>query len=279
MQEKTTGIIAGVLIIILAMPLFGENSAVVSMNVPHQNQNREIQVEEHPLIPVLNWAKTGRPKIAELKDYTALITKQETINGEKQAAQMMEMKIRHEPFSVYLKFRYPREMAGQQVIYIKGQNDGNMWAHGVGLQRRLGTLSLDPNGLIAMRGNKYPITEIGLLNLVDKLVEVGEKDLTHGECTVNYYEGIKSGDRECTMIEVIHPIPRKHFMFYIARILVDNEYNVPIRYESYEWPTEKEPEPQLIEIYTYQNLRLNVGLTDEDFSIKNEKYDFPGLGK
>jgi len=284
MQEKKQGIIAGVLIVLLTTPLFGqtenfasEKPATVILNAPYQslNQNLAAQAEEHPLVPVLKWARAGRPKIAELKDYTAIITKQETINGEKQAAQQMDLKIRHEPFSVYLKFRYPRDLAGQQVIYIKGQNNGNMWAHGIGLQRKLGTLNLDPNGLIAMRGNKYPITEIGLLNLVDKLVEVGEKDMKYGECTVNYYEGIKSEDRECTMIEVIHPVPRKNFTFYIARILVDNEYNMPIRYESYEWPTEKEPDPSLIEIYTYQKLRLNVGLTDEDFSIKNPKYDFP----
>jgi len=285
MQEKNKGIIVGILVFFLATPLFGQaetpekadadlvKPTVVSLNPPYL---KEAQTDEHPLVPVLNWAKTGRPKIAELKDYTALLSKQETINGEKQAAQAMEIKIRHKPFSVYLKFRFPRELAGQEVIYIEGQNDGNMWAHGVGLQRKFGTLSLDPNGLIAGRGNKYPITEIGILNLVDKLVEVGEKDMKYGECTVNYYEDIKSAEgRNCTMIQVIHPIPRKHFIFYVARILVDNEFNLPIRYESYEWPTEKDTEPPLIEIYEYQRLRLDVGLTDEDFNIKNPKYNFP----
>jgi len=278
MQKNNKGMIAGILILSLAMPLFGqtENPTAASPNTPYQKQ--EPQAGEHPLIPVLKWAKAGRPKIAELKDYTALLIKQETVNGEKQAAQAMELKVRHEPFSVYLKFRYPQDVAGQQVIYIKGQNNDNMLAHGIGLQRRLGTLPLDPNGLIAMRGNKYPITEIGLLNLVDKLVEVGEKDVKFGECTVNYYEGIKTTEgRECTMIEVIHPVPRKNFLFYVARILVDNEYNVPIRYESYEWPTEKDSELPLIEAYDYQKLRLNVGLTDEDFDIKNPKYNFPPL--
>ena len=285
MQEKNKGILSGVLILFLAIPLFGqtetpapseqEKPTPTLINPAYQSQDLEPKAEEHPLVPVLKWAKTGRPKIAEVKDYTALLTKQETINGEKQGAQMMEMKLRHEPFSVYLKFRFPQEMKGQEVVYIKGQNNDNMWAHGVGFQKKLGTLSLDPNGMIAMRGNKYPITEIGLLNLVDKLVEVGEKDMKYGECSVNYYENIKFGDRNCTMIEVLHPVPRKNFIFHIARILIDDKNNMPIRYESYEWPTEKDPDPLLIEIYQYQNLRLNVGLTDEDFDIKNSKYEFP----
>ncbi len=269
--------IVGAFLVLFTSSTFGqavEEAKAAAPNAPYQKM--EAAANEHPLIPVLKWAKTGRPRIAELKDYTALLSKQESIDGEKQVAQMMEMKIRHEPFSVYLKFRWPREMAGQEVIYIKGLNDGNMQAHGVGMQKRLGTLSLDPNGLIAMRGNKYPITEIGLLNLVDKLVEVGEKDTKYGECSVNYYEDVTDSEgRPCTMIEVIHPTPRKQFRFYVARILVDNEYNMPIRYESYEWMGEKDTEPPLIEIYTYQKLRLNVGLTDEDFSTKNPKYAFP----
>ena len=284
-------LIAGTLLVLWTASLFGqtetpqsasgptiekttavEGTKIAVLNVPRQSQ--DAKQNEHPLVPVLQWAKAGHPKIAELKDYTALLSKQEMVNGEKQAAQTMEMKLRHEPFSVYLKFRWPRELAGQEVIYVKGKNNDNIAAHGVGFQKNFGTVNLDPNGLIAMRGNKYPITEIGLLNLVDKLVEVGEKDMKYGECSVNYYEDIKSEDRNCTMIEVIHPVPRKQFRFYVARILVDNEYNMPVRYESYEWPSEKDTEPPLIEIYTYQKLRLNVGLTDEDFDTKNPKYNF-----
>lgn len=230
--------------------------------------------KEHPLLPVLKWAKEGRPEIAEIKDYTALMMKQENINGEIQDAQVMDVKIRHKPFSVYLKFRYPENIAGQEVIYIEGQNDGNMLAHGVGVQGRFGTVKLDPNGPIAGRGNKYPITDIGMLTLIDRLVAVGEKDVKYGECEVKYYENIKDKDREYTMIHVEHPTPRKNFMFHIARILVDNELNVPVRYESYEWPTEKEEKPKLIEIYSYNNLKLNVGLTDEDFSVDNPNYGF-----
>ncbi len=52
------------------------------------------------------------------------------------------------------------------------------------------------------------------------------------------------------------------------------ELNVPIRYESYDWPTEKGGEPILVEEYTYLNLKLNNGLTDLDFDVNNPKYQF-----
>ena len=241
------------------------------------NKPSQPVASEHPLMPVIRWAERERPRVvAEINDYTAIMTKQENINGEIQEAQVMELKFRQEPFSVYLKFRYPKKINGQEAIYVRGQNDNKLIAHGVGVERAFGTQRLDPEGFIAMRGNKYPITDVGVLNLVDKLLEVGRRDVKYGECDVNYYDkGIMVDDRECTLIEVVHPVPRKNFQFHVARIYVDKELNLPIRYESYDWPKKEGETPMLIEAYTYQKLRINVGLTDKDFDPKNPAYNYP----
>ena len=235
---------------------------------------------EHPLMPVIRWAEQERPKVAAIRDYTALLQKQENINGTIQGAQVLEVKVRHQPFSVYTKFRYPVELNGQQAIYVQGKNDNKLIGHGVGIQKKFGTQFLDPEGFLAMRGQKYPITQMGVLNLIDKLLEVGYKDSKFGECEVKYYtEGIKIGSkespRECTLIEVTHPVPRQNFTFHIARIFVDKELNLPIRYESFDWPRREGESPGLLEIYSYLNLKLNVGLTDLDFDHKNPEYAFP----
>lgn len=232
-------------------------------------------VNEHPLMPVIRWAEKERPRLVAIKDYTAIMTKQENIDGVVQEAEVMEIKVRHEPLSFYLKFRYPRKKNGQEAIWVKDQNDGKLIGHGVGLEKKFGTQFLDPEGFIAKRGCKYPMTEMGILNLVDKLLDVGYKDSKYGECEVKYYEGVKVGNRECTLIRVVHPIPRKNFIFYIAQVFVDNELNLPIRYESYEWPKKEGDPPTLIEAYTYENLKLNVGLTDADFDYRNPAYDYP----
>ena len=236
-------------------------------------------VEEHPLTPVIRWAERERPMLAAIRDYTALMDKQENIGGEVQEAQVMEIKVRHEPFSVYIKFRYPQRLNGQQAIFVKGKNNDKLIAHGVGIQRIAGTQKLDPHGFLAMQGNKYPITEMGILNLVDKLLEVGHKDIKFGECEVAYHENVKFGTgdsaRECTVIQVKHPVQRPYFTFYEARIFVDKELNLPIRYESYDWPRRTGETPKLIEAYTYRNLKINVGLTDADFDQTNPAYAFP----
>jgi hypothetical protein len=136
------------------------------------------------------------------------------------------------------------------------------------------TLSLHPDGLIAMNNRHYPLTEIGLVNLVRRLVEVGRHDLSYGECEVKYFAHATVDKRPCTVIQVVHPVPRDIFSFHMARIFVDDELKMPIRYESYDWPREPGGPPRLIEEYTYLNLKLNNGFTDEDFRTSNPDYHF-----
>jgi hypothetical protein len=206
------------------------------------------------------------------------MTKQENINGTLHEAQTMEIKIRHQPFSVYTKFQFPKKVLGQQAIYVRGQNDDKLIAHGVGLQKAFGTHRLDPNGIIARNGNKYPITEMGILNLVDKLLEVGYRDSKFfGECEVTYTEGVQVAGRECTVIRVSHPVPRPHFTFHIANVYVDKELNLPTRYESFDWPGKAGETPKLIEAYMYMDIKINVGLADADFDHTNPEYGFPGV--
>jgi hypothetical protein len=125
-----------------------------------------------------------------------------------------------------------------------------------------------------MAGQRYPITEIGFLNLTKRLIEVAEQDKQYGECEVKFYKGAKINGRSATCIQVEHPIPRKNFRFNKALVFVDDELNIPVRYEAYEWPTQQGGQPQLIEEYTYTDIKLNNGFTDADFSENNPNYNF-----
>jgi hypothetical protein len=230
---------------------------------------------EHPLMPVLRWAYSGMGNVEKLQDYSATVAKRERIDGKVGELDYMFVKLRHNPFSVYLYFLGPVSPKGQEVIFIRGQNDGNMWAHTVGIRGSLvGTVKLKPDGVIAMKGQRYPLTELGILNLTNRLVEVGEQDIKYGECDVKFYKGAKINNRICTCIEVVHPNPRRNFLFHMAHIFVDDELNMPIRYDSYDWPKEAGAKPELIEEYTYLNLKVNNGFTDADFDIKNPNYQF-----
>ena len=233
----------------------------------------------HPLEPALQWARDGSIDIEKIEDYSAKIVKRERLDGELGEKQCMFLKVRHRPFSVYLYFLGPAKLKGREVIYVDGTNGGKMWAHGTGLQRKMfGTVSIAPKGVIGMQGQRYPLTEIGVLNLVRRLADVAEDDIKFGECQVDYFKEVKLNDRSCTCIQVVHPVPRRNFLFHLARIYVDDEYNLPTRYASYDWPKKKGGKPELIEEYTYEKMKFNNGFTDADFDVRNPNYNFPEGG-
>jgi hypothetical protein len=61
----------------------------------------------------------------------------------------------------------------------------------------------------------------------------------------------------------------------MAEVFIDRELDLPIRYASYDWPAKAGEKPVPLEEYTYSKIKLNVGLTDQDFDPANPKYTFP----
>lgn len=229
----------------------------------------------HPLDPAIARAMESLKHIkADVKDYTATFVKRERIDGKLGDPEYISIKVRQEPFSVYMRFLKPDNVAGREVIYVQGANNGNMIVHEMkGAGSLLGNIELNPSAALAMRGNRYPITEVGIENLTKRLVEVADNDRLFGECDVKM-EDSKINDRKCTMLQVVHPVPRKNFRFHVARVFMDEELKMPIRYESYDWPEKAGGTPVLIEEYTYLNLKVNNDFTDIDFSPKNPNYNF-----
>jgi hypothetical protein len=230
----------------------------------------------HPLQPALDLAQQGLAKInTNIRDYSCTVVKRERIDGKLGEHEYMFAKIRQQPFSVYLYFLGPDAVKGQEVIYVNGLNDGNMLAHaGSGVRAMVGTVSLKPQSMLAMQGNRYPVTEIGVENLAKRLVEVAEHDKQFGECEVNFYPNAKVNGRICTCVQVMHPVPRRNFRFHLARVFIDDELTIPIRYEAYDWPQEAGGQPVLLEEYTYMNVKINQGFTDADFDPRNAAYKF-----
>ena len=207
---------------------------------------------EHPLLPALAMAKAGLAGIeASIKDYSCTMVKRERVNGKLGDVQYVFVKVRHEPFSVYLNFLGPDAVKGQEVIWVEGQNDGCMLAHaGSGVRAMMGTVALKPDSMIAMEGQRYPITEIGVKNLTGKLIEVAEHDSHFGECEVNFFPGSKVNGRACTCIQVVHPVPRRNFRYHMARVFIDEGMKIPVRFEAYEWAENAGDPPLLVDDYT-----------------------------
>lgn len=225
------------------------------------------QPGEHPLMPCLRLAKQRLVEMDQtLSGYTGTITKKERVDGVTEP-QQMAIKIRHEPFSVHMKFIQP--YAGREVLFNSSRNSGKLVALDSGWKRRFGKVKLPVDGMLAMKGQRYPITMMGIRNLTTELIKIAETDVKYGECSVRYSTKYKIDGRPTTMIEATHPVPRKNFRFHIARIFLDHEYKLPVAYSAYSWPISAGGKPVLEEQYIYTNLKLNPGLTDADFDETN----------
>ena len=134
-------------------------------------------------------------------------------------------------------------------------------------------IKIDPYGRAAKKESNYPITHVGFDKFVDRLVEIAKQDMErdpNGENTiVSYFRNAKVGKRKCTQIRVEHPKQKQDMEFHVATLFVDDELNVPVRLVTFGWPTTEGEKPPLNEEYTYIDLKLNVGLTDADFSESN----------
>ena len=240
--------------------------------------------QQHPLDPALAIARNALVNIQRsVVDYECILVKRERIGEDLMDYEYMQAKIRNRkvkngqittPFSVYMKFLKPSNVKGREVIYVEGRNGGKLVGHETGVKRWLGPVWLAPDGFIAMRGNRYPITEVGIENLVARLIEKGTRDRKRGECTVKLEDNFKINGRACSKLTVQHPTRREYFDFHIAEVFIDKQLQVPVRYAAYTWPKTAGGKPQLLEEYTYLNLKMNVGLKDSDFDHLNPNYQF-----
>lgn len=227
---------------------------------------------EHPLKAAIKLAKQAEAAASEMKDYRAIFTKREMVKGQMYASQM-QLKLRQEPFSVYLRFINP-EHAGREVLFVEGQNNNQMLAHDTGLKALVGTVSLDPQGDMALAEARYPVTRIGMQNLAKGVLTQWERESAFGECDVKYYPEAKLGEQPVIVVESSHPIRRNQFKFALTRLWLDKETRMPVRVQQYDFPPAPGAQPILVEEYTYTNIEPNVQLTDQDFDTRNPQYQF-----
>lgn len=226
----------------------------------------------HPLAPALKYVKQSREVMNQIQDYEALFTKRERINGQL-ITQQMEMRLREKPFSVYLRFKHPSP--GREVLYVAGQNNNELIAHeATGFASIIGTISISPTSARAMKENRYPVTMIGISNLLDKIIKQMEVEGQYGEIDVKYYPDAKIGQVECVAIEVSHPVPRRQFRNQLTRIYFEKKSKMLIRLEAYGFPQQAGQPSPLVEEYTYTNIQTNKGLADRHFDRRNPEYQF-----
>jgi len=203
----------------------------------------------------------------KVDDYTSTFIKRERVKGRLMPREVMFVKFAA-PFNLYIKWTKGKR-EGQELLYVRGWNDGKIRAH-TGKFPDI-TVDLDPDGSLASRGNRHPITDFGLGNMIDLLARdvrlAGARP--HDKVTYLDLGTSKIGDATVRCVEATTPTARwSPYYAYKARMCINQRTQMPVRVII--WDRDE----QLLEDYTYKNIRLNVGTTSADFSPENPNYGF-----
>src|SRR5207302_10592553 len=246
----------GILSLLVVIMGAGQNSPYVPPQASPSDADASLEVP-------LQLIGQARQSYQAIFDYTCLFVKREQIHGQMQAENLISMKVRTQPFSVYLRWLKPTELVGQEACYVAGRNNGYMRAHSTGLLGTVGFVSVDPNDPRCFEHSRHTITEAGIGNLIERFGKSWEIENQLGKTWVRTAE-FEYDKRRCVRVETIHPDNSgKQFIFYRSVVYFDKQTSLPIRVENYDWPRQAgDPNGALVESYSYAGLRVNAGVPE-----------------
>ncbi len=219
--------------------------------------------------------------LSRFGDYSATFSKHERVQGSLLNPEVMDLKIREKPFSVYMRWHVGDK--GRELLYVNGENDNNLLVHPGGWQgNMISALSITRDSSLAMSENRYPIDNVGMSELAKILISYREKDLA-GEtgAVVTVMDERDFDGQSCYCFVVEYPDRERSPEYRKSILMMDKVHCLPIFCKNYTWPEEgstatgkKLDEETLLEFYTYTNLKLGPQLADQDFDRNNEGYEF-----
>jgi hypothetical protein len=213
-------------------------------------------------------------RLDQVDGYTAIFRKQERIGGVLLPEQTLAMKVRNDPFAIYLKFLAPTK--GKEVVYAEGHHDNKVIAHSTGVSRWLvPRLAVPPDHPLALADNRHAVTEAGLANLTRRLVAFRRLDLDDPQAvTILDRTSDADGSQRLRSIHT-HPTKTPARPFARVEVLYDPASRLPLCISNFDWP---EPDHQgdllLAERYVYDELNLTAPLSALDFDPANPAYSF-----
>lgn len=211
----------------------------------------------------------AKRRASELTSYTAILEMQEEVNGNLRAMDSIQFKLRQRPFSVYMRWTDN----DQEALFVRGKNDDRLLAKPVGGLASLKRLwRLNPDSRLAKQSCRYPITDSGIENLVNRVHEfyAARSDWTSSvNCSVSELsEADHIVTEYCLQFRDKSVSPE----YLKSRLCFEESTGLLIVVENFGWTDEESP--RIVEHYAYRAIDQTVTLSDSDFDEKNSDYEF-----
>lgn len=205
--------------------------------------------------------------------YTLTFHKQVRIQSKLLPEQKYFIKVRQDPFAIYMKSIEP--VAGRELIYAEGHYDNHVIGHPVGMARLLvPRLKVPPDHPLILAESRHPLNQAGLGNLIRKLVGYREQDLKEPEAVTILDRTDTPDGRRWLRSRHIHPRYRPGRPLAEAEVLYDPDSRLPLRFTGLDWPADGKSEKLLGERDCYDELDTRATLSAADFDPANPAYEF-----
>ncbi|MCP4114000.1 MAG: DUF1571 domain-containing protein [Desulfobacteraceae bacterium] len=226
-------------------------------------------------------SRTLLEKYGSVRDYTAVMLKQERIDGALNDVETIELKFR-KPGDIYMKW-VGEPNKGQELIYRAGRNGNKIIAHRGGFWSFLSG-KMEPLGSMAMKNQHHPVMMAGVGPTTKAVLKDLKKGVKNDDISSRYMGVVDLGGEKAYQIETLFPNPVKEASF--THIAKDGEtlwdlaglYDIAM-YSIYLLNKDIDPSDELdagteVIIPEYYCTKSNVYISTETMMIvKIESYD------
>jgi hypothetical protein len=209
----------------------------------------------------------ARTALGKVRDYTCTFTRQEMRNGTLSGEQVAEMKVRSNPGGVYVRFARPDTIAGMEIAYTGARKNQKMRYRPAGIDGAKGFKTVDLDDAKFLAENRHPVTEWTMAALIERVSAATAREKTLNNPVEVYASDYQFAGRNVTRYEIL--TRRPHAFRYAHRMLVyvDKETKLPVRFEAYDQPKSGATVGDLLEAYSFSDVKLNVGLGENSFDL------------
>jgi len=225
--------------------------------------------EAAPPSPMRELQRKAAERYALIDSYMVRMKRREVVNGQQRPEEIMLLKFRKDPWSVYVKWLGP-EAQGREVVYVKGKYKNELVtltaAGDVFLLPAGRRFSLPPDSPLIKSKSRYPITEAGMGGIIErfgKLVDAVERGDTR-QGTIKYLGKIvrpEFSDKVAAVMQTMGPgadplLPKggQRLWFF------DSHTHLPALVITHD------DSGREVEYYCYDRFLYPVRLDDDDFN-------------
>jgi hypothetical protein len=198
----------------------------------------------------------------DVKGYSLSMQKQERIGDKLEKKEIVDVKFREKPFSVYLRWEEGMRLAAR-VVYVEGANNDKMLVKPSGLGGFL-IVTRDPEGEDARKSGRYTLKQFGLKKGLQRTLYGFEEAKKDGTLNVKYLgrQKIKeAGDRPCYVLERHYAKPDADGVAY-QKLFVDVDNGLLVG------TILKGEKGELLAEYFFRDIRLNPEFDKDQFTRK-----------